>query len=55
LILREIYGCNILLGLKYLIFNADIFPQFEGEIQLIEKWCKIVNAQLNSSLVAEKV
>jgi hypothetical protein len=40
---------------KLEFFNADISPQFEGEIQLIEKWCKLVNVQLNSSLIAEKV
>lgn len=37
------------------IYNADILPQLNGEIQLIEKWCKLINKQLISSLVAEHV
>lgn len=36
-------------------FNVDVSSQLRGEIELIEKWCKLINKQLNSSLIAEQV
>ena len=36
-------------------YNADVSSQLNGEIQLIEKWSKLINKQLNNSLVAEHV
>jgi hypothetical protein len=53
--LELIFTSNSKAEQKLEFFNADIFPQFEGEIQLIEKWCKLVTTQLNSSLIAEQV
>lgn len=37
------------------LYNADISPQLNGEVQLTEKWSKLINKQLNNSLVAEHV
>ncbi|AFM06077.1 hypothetical protein Fleli_3765 [Bernardetia litoralis DSM 6794] len=29
-------------------FNADVSPKLNGEVQLVEKWCKLINVQLNN-------
>ncbi|WP_338813973.1 hypothetical protein V9L05_00680 [Bernardetia sp. Wsw4-3y2] len=34
-------------------YNADVLPQLNGEVQLTEKWSKLINKQLNNSLVTE--